>query len=96
MSAMGPTLVVKLSPAFDEYLGLGPAAEPFAIQQFVAQLAVEALDESVLPRAAGRDEGRADCSISQPAHDLGGGKFGTVVRPHKRRLAVQAHQSRQR
>lgn len=36
MSAMGPTLVVKLSPTFDEYLGLGPAAELFAIQQFVA------------------------------------------------------------
>lgn len=36
MSTMGPTLVVELSSAFDEYLGLGPAAEPFAIRQFVA------------------------------------------------------------
>ena len=79
MSAMGPALVVKLSPAFDEYLGSGPAAESFAIQQFIAQLAVEALDESVSPRTAWCDEGRADCSISRPAHDLGGGKFGAVV-----------------
>lgn len=47
MRAMGPTLLVELSPAFDEHLGLGSAAEPFLVQQFVTQLAVEALDEPV-------------------------------------------------
>lgn len=34
--------------------------------------------------------------IPQPAHDSGSGKFGAVVRPNERGLAVQAHQSRQR
>jgi hypothetical protein len=67
MCAMGPALVIELPPAFDEHLGLGAAAEPFPVQQFVAKLAVEALDEPVLPRTAGRDESRADCNISQPA-----------------------------
>lgn len=80
--AMGPPLVVELPPAFDEHLGLGPgaAAEPFfAVEPFVAQLTVEASDQPVLPRTARRDESRLDCGLSQPAHDLGGGKFSAVV-----------------
>lgn len=55
MCAMGPALVVELPPTFDEHLGLSAAAEPLPVQQFVTQLAVEALDEAVLPRTAGRD-----------------------------------------
>lgn len=93
MCAMGPALVVELPPAFDEHLGLGATAEPFPVQQFVTQLAVEALDEPVLQRTAWRDEGRTDRSISQPAHDLGSGKSGAVVRPNERGLAVQAQPS---
>ncbi|PXX21581.1 hypothetical protein NA66_10484 [Burkholderia pyrrocinia] len=96
MRAMGSTLVVELPPAFDGHPGLGTAAEPFPIQQFVTQLAVEALDKPVLPRITRRDEGRTDCGIPEPAHDLGSGKFGTVVRPNERWIAVQPHQSRQR
>lgn len=61
MRAMRPALVETLSPAFDKYLGLGRAAEPFPVQNFVTQLAVDALDEPVFPRTAGRDEGRTDC-----------------------------------
>lgn len=68
--AMGPALVVELALAFDEYFGLNSAAEPFVAQQLVTQLTVEVLDEPVLPRAAWRDEGRTNCSISQPVHDL--------------------------
>lgn len=60
--AMEPPLVVELPPAFDEHLGLGPgaAAEPFAVELFVAQLTVEASDQPVLPRTARRDESRLD------------------------------------
>lgn len=59
---MEPPLVVELPPAFDEHLGLGPgaAAEPFAVEPFVAQLTVEASDQPVLPRTARRDESRLD------------------------------------
>lgn len=60
--AMEPPLVVELPPAFDEHLGLGPgaAAEPFAVEPFVAQLTVEASDQPVLLRTARRDESRLD------------------------------------
>ena len=65
MGAVRPLLVVELSPAFDQHLRLGAAAKPFPVQQLVAQLAVEAFDEAVLPRAARRDEGRADRRVAQ-------------------------------
>lgn len=60
MSAVQPLLVVELPPAFDQHLCLGAAAQPLAVKHLVPQLAVEALDESVLPRATRRDERRAD------------------------------------
>lgn len=45
MSAMRPPFVVELAPLLDEHPGFGAAAKPFAIQQLVAQFAVEAFDE---------------------------------------------------
>jgi hypothetical protein len=30
-----------------------------------------------------RNEGLADCGVSQPAHDLGSGEFGAIVRPYE-------------
>ncbi|TDV01977.1 hypothetical protein C7408_1461, partial [Paraburkholderia caballeronis] len=44
MGTMRPPLVVELAPLLDEHFCLGAAAEPFAIQQFVTQFAVEAFD----------------------------------------------------
>ena len=79
MRAVGPALVAELPPAFDEHLGLGAAAEPFAVPQFVTTLAVKVLDDPVLRRTTRCNEARPDCGISQPAHNLGGGKFGAVV-----------------
>lgn len=52
MGAVRPLLVVELPPAFDQRIRLGTAAEPLPVQQLVSQLAVEAFDESDLPRAA--------------------------------------------
>lgn len=49
MRAMGPALVVELPPAFDEHFGLGAAAEPFPVQQFVARPAVKALERPLEP-----------------------------------------------
>lgn len=93
---MGPFLVVELPPSLDQHLCLCAAAEPFAVGQFVTPLAVEALDETVLPWTARRDERRIDGGIAHPAHDLRVGEFGAVVRAHERRLAVVPHQARQR
>lgn len=49
MRVVRSLLVVELPPALDEYLRFGAAAEPFAVEQLVAQFAVEAFDETVLP-----------------------------------------------
>lgn len=55
MCAVRLLLVVELPPAFDQHLRLGAAPEPFAVEQLVAQFAVEALDEAVLPGTAGKE-----------------------------------------
>lgn len=78
MGAMRPSRVVKLPPLLDEHLGFLVAAEPLAIQQFVAELAIEAFDEAVLPRAAGCDEGRANRLVEQSAHDPSGGNSASL------------------
>lgn len=83
MRVMGPALVVELPPAFDEYLSFGTVAEPIPVQQFVTQLAVEALDEPILLPPVRHDEGLTDCGVSQPVHDFGSGKFGVVVRANE-------------
>jgi len=44
-------------PAFDDDLGFAQRVEDLAVEQLVAQAGVEALDEPILPRAAGRDVG---------------------------------------
>jgi hypothetical protein len=52
-----------LPPGLDQDLGRGQAAEDLAVEQFVTELAVEALALAILPRTAERDVGglRADC-----------------------------------
>lgn len=57
MGAVWPPLDVELPTALDQHLGLRAAAESLAVEQLGAQLAVEALDEAVLPGTARRDEG---------------------------------------
>jgi hypothetical protein len=59
---MRPDGVVVTAPAFDDDLGFPQRVEDLAIEQFVAQSCIEALDKAILPRAAGSDVGslRAD------------------------------------
>jgi hypothetical protein len=58
MRAVRPLFVVKLAPTFDQDFRFGTTAEPFAVEQFVTQLAVEAFDKAVLPGTAWCDECR--------------------------------------
>src|SRR5688572_24305390 len=53
-------VIVVLSPGLDDHLRLGPRAEPFEAQALVAELAVEALRDAILPGLAGLDQRRAD------------------------------------
>jgi hypothetical protein len=43
------------TPCLDQDLGLGQAEEDLAVERLVAQLAVEALAVTVLPRVVGLD-----------------------------------------
>jgi hypothetical protein len=59
------------------------------IGQFIAQLAIEALDKAVLPRAVRRNEGRPDRLIAQPMHHLGRDKFGAIAGYDMSRISVR-------
>jgi hypothetical protein len=49
--AVWPYGVVVLAPLFDQHLGFLERVEHLAVQQLVAELAVEGFDVAVLPRA---------------------------------------------
>ena len=69
---MRPDRVVVTPPAFDDDLSLAQRVEDFAIEQFIAQACVEALDVAVLPGAARRDVGGLCADRSDPfLHSLG-------------------------
>src|SRR6266508_653430 len=63
---MRPDVIVMAPPDFDEDASFGAAAEPFHVQAFVAELAVEALVIAVLPRLAGIDQGGVDLRFGEP------------------------------
>ena len=52
---MWSILVVVESPGFDDAASLGESREDVIVQALVAKLSVEALDERILRRLAGRD-----------------------------------------
>src|SRR5215475_387563 len=53
-------LVVVPPPRLDDHLRLGTRTKPFEAQALVAELAVEALRDAILPRLAGLDQCGAD------------------------------------
>jgi len=70
---MGSDGIVVVAPLLDEDLGFLEAAEDFAIEQFVAQLAVKTFAVAVLPGATRLDVQCFGAHTRQPAtHDLGG------------------------
>src|SRR5262245_25585929 len=59
-------------PAFDDDLCLAQSEEDFAVEQFVAQAGVEALDVAVLPRAPSVDVSGLGTDRRDPVlHSLG-------------------------
>jgi hypothetical protein len=55
---MRPDCIEVAPPTCDDDLGFAQGVEDFAIEQFIAQASVEALDISVFPRTAWLDIGR--------------------------------------
>jgi hypothetical protein len=55
-----------MPPPLDDHARLEQCVEQFALQQFIAQLAIEALVVPILPGAAGLDEQRLDADVAEP------------------------------
>ena len=84
--------VVVVAPLLDEDLGFLEAAEDFAIEQLVPQLAVEAFAIAVLPGATRFDVERLGTNTRQPApYDLGGHLRAVVGSDMLRDAAHQHH-----
>jgi hypothetical protein len=80
------------SPCLDQDLGFGKAVEDFAIEQFVAQAAVERFTIAILPRAAGGNLQCLHSDLRQPFLDGDGNKFGAIVGPYVCWRAVEDEQ----
>src|SRR3974390_884300 len=58
--------VVMAPPCFDDHLRLGARSKPFEAQALVAEFAVEAFRDAILPGFAGLDQRRADALREDP------------------------------
>ena len=72
-------LIILLPPLLDNNLCLRSIGEQPPIQTFSAKYPVEALDERVLPRTAGRDIQRVAVPILQPLLKGVGNEFRAIV-----------------
>jgi hypothetical protein len=68
-----------LPPDFDHDLRLFQCVEEFTVQQFVAQLAVEAFAIAVLSRASRRDVGGVGANGGDPFSESKGDELRAVI-----------------
>src|SRR6266568_4010477 len=87
--------VVMAAPALDDRLGLRPRPEPFEAQALVAELAVEAFGDAILPRLAGLDQRRIDALRNDPGQERLRHELRAVVAAQEDRCTALAHQARQ-
>ncbi len=79
-------------PALDDDPGLLEGVKDFAIEKFVTQAGVKALDEAILPRAAPRDVGCLGANGGDPfLHGLGD-ELGSIIGTNVLRDATQDEQ----
>lgn len=91
-AAVRALLIVPAPLRFQLRLRFLNGSEDFAVQELVAQLAVEALGEPVLPRAARVDVVRGGAALLQPALDFGGDELRPVVAADEAGRAPQSEQ----
>src|SRR5665811_1980997 len=84
-TAVRPDFVVVLPPGGDGGSGLRQCLEPMLVQAFVPELAVKALDVTVLHRPARLDQDVANPMGLRPSHESAAGEFGSVVGSHRAR-----------
>ena len=71
--------VVVDPPGFDQNLRLSEGEEDLAIEQLVAELAVEALAVAVFPRTAGLDVGGLRPNLADPFSQAGRDELWAMV-----------------
>ena len=76
---MGSDGVVVDPPGFDDPACLRERAEDVFVEAFVAQAAIEGLDEGILYRLAGRDVVPLDAGLFDPPQHGVAGQLGAVV-----------------
>ena len=76
-------LVEVPPPVFDHDLRLGARPEPFEAQALVAELAVEALRDAILPGLAGIDQCRVDALLDDPGQQRLGDELRPIVAAQK-------------
>jgi len=87
---MRPFFVVVTPPRFQHGTRVGQRAEQRLVEQLIAQPAVEALDEAVLLRLAGRDVVPADTGLVRPGENGVRGRLGAVVADDRLRTSPAA------
>jgi hypothetical protein len=87
---MWSLFVVIAPPGFQDGTGVRQRFEQRLVQQLVAQAAVEALDEAVLLRFAGRDVVPADAGRIRPAQDRVRGQPASEVQETPRSRTMNA------
>src|SRR4051812_1319485 len=86
---MRPDGVVMPAPALDDDLRLAKSVEDLAVEQFVPQPGIEALDIAILPRAARSDVGGLGSNRRDPLLDGLGDELRAVVGADEARHAAQ-------
>src|SRR5439155_1255046 len=88
-----PSGVVVLAPVADHHARFGQAGELLAVQELVADAAVERLDVGVLPRRARVDVASRDGREATPIPERVRGQLGAVVAADVRRGAALGGQA---
>ena len=90
-----PGMSAGASCGFDDDPSFGEAVEDFSVEEFVAELRVEALAVAVLPRAARLDECGAGADSGDPIPHRLGDELGAMVGADVTRHAAEDEQVRQ-
>jgi hypothetical protein len=80
------------TPSVNDHLRIDSVFEPLHRKTFIAELAVERLVRSILPRFTGFDERRVDVDFGQPLQHRFRNELRSMIRPQYLRSTVNADQ----
>ena len=89
---MWSLFIIVMSPPFDDDFRFPKIPEPLSIQAFVAQLTVEALVDSILPRLARFDEGRLHTASLEPLFNSMSNQLRAIITLDVCWMSMQAYQ----